>query len=176
MAKAKMIQLKNIWKDRSITINLKLEMLKCLILPALMYGCEAWTLRKKEVDKLEAAEMWLYRQLLSIRWQDKRSNEKVLLELGIKRSLMNEINKRRLRYIGHAIRSQKTDLMSTALMGRVEGSRNRGRPTMSLMDNITTITGLSLGEVVHRSRDREGWGAICDIHRRSKHRTWCRQR
>ena len=176
MAKAKMIQLKNIWKDRSITINLKLEMLKCLILPALMYGCEAWTLRKKEVDKLEAAEMWLYRQLLSIRWQDKRSNEKVLLELGIKRSLMNEINKRRLRYIGHAIRSQKTDLMSTALMGRVEGSRNRGRPTMSLMDNITTITGLSLGEVVHRSRDREGWGAICDIHRRSNHRTRCRRR
>ena len=160
MAKAKMIQLKNIWKDRSIPIDLKLRMLRCLIWPVLMYGCEAWTLRKKEEDKLKAAEMWLYRQLLSIRWQDKRTNESVLLELGIQRCLMNEINKRRVRYIGHAIRNQKTDLMSTALMGRVEGCRKRGRPAMSLMDNITEITGLSLGEVVHRSRDREDWKAV----------------
>ena len=160
MAKAKMIQLNNIWKDRSIAISLKLKMLKCLILPVLMYGCEAWTLRKKEEDKLKAAEMWLYRQLLSIRWQDKRTNKSVLLELGIERSLMNDINKRRLRYIGHAIRSQKTDLMSTALMGRVEGCRKRGRPAMSLIDNITSNTGLSLGDVVHRSRDREGWRAV----------------
>ena len=160
MAKAKMIQLKNIWKDRSIAIDLKLRMLRCLIWPVLMYGCEAWTLRKKEEDKLKAAEMWLYRQLLSIRWQDKRTNESVLLELGIQRCLMNEISKRRVRYIGHVIRNQKTDLMSTALMGRVEGCRKRGRPAMSLMDNITEITGLSLGEVVHRSRDREDWKAV----------------
>ena len=160
MAKAKMIQLKHLWKDRSITINLKLKILKCLILPVLMYGCEAWTLRKKEEDKLKAAEMWLYRQLLSICWQDKRTNESVLLELGTERSLINEINRRRLRYIGHAIRSQKTDLMSTALMGRVEGCRKRGRPAMTLMDNITATTGLSLGEVVHKSRDREGWRAV----------------
>ena len=160
MAKAKMTQLKNTWKDRSIAINLKLKMLKCLILPVLMYGCEAWTLSKKEEEKLRAAEMYLYRQLLNIRWQDKRTNESVLSELGIERSLMNEINKRRLRYIGHAIRSKKTDLMSTALMGKVEGCRKRGRPAMSLMDNITTISGLSLAEVVHRSRDREGWRAV----------------
>ena len=160
MAKAKMIQLKNIWKDRSIAINLKLKMLKSLILPVLMYGCEAWTLRKKEEDKLKAAEMWLYRQLLSVSWQDKRTNESVLRELGTKRSLVKEINKRRLRYIGHAIRNQKTDLMSTTLMGRVEGCRKKGRPAMSLMDNITAITGLSLGEVVHRSRYREGWKAV----------------
>ena len=59
MAKAKMAQLKNIWKDRSIAIKLKLKMLQCLILPVLMYGCEAWSLRKEEEDKLKAAEMWL---------------------------------------------------------------------------------------------------------------------
>ena len=142
MAKAKIIQLKNIWKDRSIAINLKLKMLKCLILPVLMYGCEAWSLRKKG-DKLKAVQVWLYRQLLSIHWQDKRTNESVLPELGIERSLTNEINKRRLSYIVHAIRSQKTDFMSIVLMGRMEGWRKRGRPAMSLMD-IMAITGLSL--------------------------------
>ena len=160
MAKAKIIQLKNIWKDRSITINLQMKMLKCLILSVIMYRCEAWSLRKKEQDKLKAAEMWPYRQLLNIRWQDKRTNEVVLLELGIERSLINEINKRRLTYTGHAIRSQKTDLMSTVLMGRVEGCRKRGRPAMFLIDNIRTTTGLSLDKVVHRSRDREGWRAV----------------
>ena len=150
MAKAKMIQLKNTWKDKSIAINKKLKMFKCLILAGLMYGCEAWYVRKKE-DKLKAAEIWLYRQLLIIRWQDKKINESVLLELGIERSLMNKINQRRLKYIVHAIRSQKTDLVLTALMGRVEGWRERVRPAMSLMDNTTTITGLSLGEVIHRN-------------------------
>ncbi|GFR57606.1 endonuclease-reverse transcriptase [Elysia marginata] len=127
-----------------------------------MYGCEAWTLGKKEEGKLKAAEMWLYRQLLSIRWQDKRTNESVLFELGIERSLMNEINTRRLGYNGHAINSQKTDLVSTALVGRVEGCRKRERRAMSLTDNITTITGLSVGEVVHTGRDREGWRAAVE--------------
>ena len=179
LAKTKMIQLKNIWKERSIAINQTLKMSKCLILPVIMYGCEAWSLRKKEEDKLKAAEMWLYRQLVSNRWQDTRTNESVWLELIIEKSLMKEMNKRRLRYIGHAVRSQKTDLMSTALMGRVEGCKKRGRPPMSLipmMDNISAITGLSLAEVVHRSRDREGWRGCCGIHWRRKHRTRCSRR
>ncbi|GFR66642.1 endonuclease-reverse transcriptase [Elysia marginata] len=77
------------------------------------------SLRKKEEDKLKAVETWLYRQLLSTRWQGKRTNGSVLLELGIERSLLNKINKRRLKNLGHTIRLQKTELMSTALMGRV---------------------------------------------------------
>ena len=91
--------------------------------------------------------------------KNNKNNESVLLELGIERSLMNKINQRRFRYIVHVVRCQKTDLMFTALMDRVEGCRKKGRPAMSLMDNTKT-TGLSLGEVVHRSRDREGWRAV----------------
>ena len=156
----KIIQLKNLWQDRSIAISLKMKLLRCLIWPVLLYGCEAWTLRKKEENKLKAAEMWLYRQLLCIRWQEKRTNESVLIELGTERTLLTEINQRRLRYIGHAIRSKYTNLMATALMGKIEGRRKKGRPATSMMDNIGALTGMSLSQIIHGSQDRESWRAV----------------
>ena len=160
MAKQKMLQLNNIWKDRSIPNQLKMFLLKCLVWPVLMYGCEAWTLRKEEEQRINAAEMWLYRRLLQISWKDKRTNDSILEELSTNRVLLQEINKRKLKYLGHAVRNPKTDLMATILQGRVEGRRNRGRPPMSYMDNITAISGLTLGEVIHRSRDREDWRTV----------------
>ena len=160
MAKKKMVQLNNIWKDRNIPNYLKISLLKCLIWPVVMYGCEAWTLKKPEEDRLQAAEMWFYRRLLSVTWKDKRTNESVLDELSVSRGLLLEINKRRMRYIGHAIRNPRTDLMATILQGRVEGRRNRGRPPTTLMNNITASSGLSLSDVVHRSRDRQDWRAV----------------
>ena len=141
-------------------MQLKMHLLKCLIWPVLMYGCEAWTIRKREKDRLNAAEMWLYRRLLRISWQDKRTNESVLEELFTTRTLLKEINRRKLKFLGHAIRNPKTNLMASILQGRVEGKRNRGRPPMSYIDNVKSITGLTLGEVVHRSRDREDWRAV----------------
>ena len=82
MAKQKMLQLNNIWKDRSIPNQLKMFLLKCLVWPVLMYGCEAWTLRKEEEKRINAAEMWLYRRLLRISWKDKRTNDSILEELS----------------------------------------------------------------------------------------------
>ena len=160
MAKQKMLQLNNIWKDRGIPIQLKMSLLKCLVWPVIMYGCEAWTLKKEEEDRLNAAEMWFYRRLLRIKWQDKRTNESILEELSTNRVLLQEINKRKLRYLGHAVRNPKTDLMSTNLQGRVEGKRNRGRPQTLYMDNVTAISGLTLAGVMHRSRDREDWRTV----------------
>ena len=160
MAKQKMLQLNNIWKDRSIPNQLKMFLLKCLVWPVLMYGCEAWTLRKEEEKRINAAEMWLYRRLLRISWKDKRTNDSILEELSTNRVLLQEMNKRKLKYVGHAVRNPKTDLMATILQGRVEGRRNRGRPPMSYMDNITAISGLTLGGVMHRSRDRDDWRTV----------------
>ena len=119
---------------------------------------EAWTLRKQEEARLQAAEMWFYRRLLSVQWQDKRTNESVLEELSTSRGLLLEINKRRMKYIGHANRNPRTDLMATVLQGRIEGRRNR--PPTSLMNNITASSGLSISDVVHRSRDRQDWRGI----------------
>ena len=87
-------------------------------------------------------------------------NKSILEELSTKRVLLQEINKRKLKYVGHAVRNPKTDVMASILQGRVEGARNRGRPPMSYMDNITAISGLTLGQVIHRSRDRDDWRAV----------------
>ncbi len=121
MAKQKMIQLNNVWKDRSVPMHLKMHLLKCLIWPVLMYGCEAWTIRKQEENRLNAAEMWMYRRLLCISWQDRRTNESVLEELLTSQTLLKDINRRKLKYLVHAIRNPKTNLMLSIFQGRVEG-------------------------------------------------------
>merc|ERR1711860_448944 len=135
MAKKKMIDLNNIWKDRGIPIFLKIKLLKTLIWPVMLYGSESWTLRCEENNKINASEMWFYRRLLRVKWTDKRTNDSILVELNTNRILLTEINKRRLKYVGHAVRHKNTTLMSTVLMGKIEGKRKRGRPAKNLVGN-----------------------------------------
>ena len=160
MAKQKTLQLKNIWKNRGISNILKIKLIKVLIWPVMLYGSEAWTLRKAEKDKIEAAEMWFYRRLLRIKWTGKRTNESILKELSVQRQLLVEIDKRRLRYVGHANRSQHTSLMSTAFQGKVDGKRRRGRPPISYGGNLKEACGLGLQQIAESSRDREGWRSV----------------
>ena len=122
-----------------------------------MVGCEAWTPRKADEDRLEAAEMWFFRRLSNIRWEDRRTNQSVLEDMSIERSFLNQIKRRRLKYVGHALRNPRTNLMSTVLQGKVEGKRNRGRPPTTYIDNIKKDSGLSLSQIVRRSDDRDDW-------------------
>ena len=118
--------------------------------------------------------MYLYRQLLRVTWKDKRTNESILEELSTERILLQEIKRRKLRYLGHANRNTRTDLMTSIFQGRVEARRNRGRPATSYMDNMDNITssiGLRIDEVIHSSTDRDDWravvamnGAATDVH------------
>ena len=94
--------------------------LKCLIWPVVLYWSEAWALRKDDENRIQVAEMWFYRRLLRVKWTDKRMNESVLKELGVQRLMLFEISKKRLKYLGHANRNTKTDLMTTVLQGKVE--------------------------------------------------------
>ena len=160
MAKQKSVQLKNIWKSRGISNILKIKLIKVLIWPVMLYGSEAWTLRKAEKDKIEAAEMWFYRRLLRIKWTDKRTNESILKELSVQRQLLIEIDKRRLRYVGHANRSQHTPLMTTVFQGKIDGERRRGRPPVSYSGNLKEACGLGLQQIVQSSRDRERWRSV----------------
>ena len=116
-------------------------------------------MKKEEERKINAAELWFYRRLLRIQWTERRTNESVLEELSVKPELLSTINRRKLNYLGHANRNTKTNLMTTALQGKVDAKRNRGRPPISYMANITENSGLSLSEVVHKSRDRQEWRA-----------------
>ena len=93
MAKSKMVELNNIWKDIGIPTKLKVTLLKSLIWPVMMYGCEAWTLRADELSKINAAELWFYRRLLRVSWKDRRTNVSILTELNTKRILLAEIEK-----------------------------------------------------------------------------------
>ena len=164
MGKQKMLQLVDIWKDKSLANELKLRILNCLILPVVMYGCKAWVLRKNEEDRINAAELWFYRRLLNVNWKQRRTNKSILDELKLKPTLLIEINRRKLRYVGHALRNTKTDIMATVLQGKVDGKRNRGRPSTTLTNNITSISGLRLSEVVHRSGDRKAWRDVVMSH------------
>ena len=90
-----MIQLNNIWKDHWIPLNLKLKLLKCLVWPVMTYGCESWTQKKKTDDKrIEAAEMWFYRRLLRVKWTDIRTDQSVLDQLGITKTLLAVVNQK----------------------------------------------------------------------------------
>ena len=157
MAKNKMTQLNNIWKDHSIPTKLKLKLLKILVWPVMTYGCESWVQRMDDDNKIQAAEMWFYRRLLRISWKDKRTNESVLEELGEERSLLNLIYRRKLRYLGHAIRNPRTDLMKTTFQGRTEAGRKRGRPPVALTKNITDAIDMSLHEASRLCEDRVRW-------------------
>ena len=157
MAKSRMTQLTNIWKSHSISTNLKIELLKCLVWPVLLYGCESWTQKKTDNSKIEACEMWFYRRLLRVKWTDKRTNESILNQLGVTRKLIQIINQRKLRYIGHAARNQKTDLMKVAYQGKIDAKRRRGRPTTTLLDNIKEASGLNIYRIAWESEDRDSW-------------------
>ena len=160
MAKQKLVQLNNIWKDRGIPITLKLAILKCLVWPVVLYGCEAWTLKQDDYNRINAVEMWFYRRLLRVSWKEKRTNDSILEELGVTRQLLNEVQKRRLRYVGHALRNTKTDLMTTVLQGKFAGKRRRGRPVTTYVSNIVKSSRHSLHTMSQLSRDRDDWRAV----------------
>ena len=160
MAKQKMVQLTNIWKDRGTPTDLKVRLLKCLIWPVMIYGCEAWTLKKADQRKIEAAEMWFYRRLLRISWTEKRTNESILKEHSLDRELLAFVNKRKLKYVGHIIRNEKTTLMASTLQGKIDAPRKKGRPSVSYTDNIKEASGLKLGEIAQLSRSRETWRRV----------------
>ena len=104
------------------------------------YGTEGWTLKAKQIKKIQSAEMLFYRRMLRVSWREKRTDESILKELGTKREPVNFIKKRKLSFIGHACRS-KYSLMKVTMQGKVEGKKGRGRPRMQYIDNTKSWTG-----------------------------------
>ncbi|GFS21522.1 endonuclease-reverse transcriptase [Elysia marginata] len=113
-------------------------------------------MRKADESKIEAAEMWFFRRLLRVSWKDRRTNGNVLAEMGTERTLhiLSLVKERRLKYIGHAERNTKTDLMKTIFEGKTEAKRGRGRPSLSYVDQVSKATGLKLQSISQKSQDR----------------------
>ena len=157
VAKMAYNKMKRILSNMSMTLSLRIRLLKCYVWSVLLYGCETWTVSKKIRKRIEAAEMWFYRRMLRISWVARVTNEEVLRRAGVGRELMGTIRERQLKFLGHVIRED--DLEKTVLMGRIAGRRARGRQRIKYLDSLLMdINGVdTAGDLMRMAEEREEW-------------------
>ena len=159
IAKTAVVSLAKVWNYKSISFTTKMRILKCLVFPIATYGAECWVMKDSDRKRIKAFELWAYRRLLRIKWVEMRTNEWVVGKLGQRPCLLQEIDKRKLSFVGHVIRSK--ELGCDLIMGMVFGKRNRGRPKMRFIDNIKDIAGIGIARIVREAEDRENWRRFC---------------